>query len=749
MNIRHLLLVAGLFSAPQCLFAEDVPKPAPAPIDPFAAISTWAVCPPPPDRDYQLYDGGDPRQSPTDLWGNFAERSGDGTLTMIGDAEAIRGFQRLRADRIIYHELDKTVEAKGDVVYDEPLLNIRGTNGKFWFDEHRGELFSTHFNFYERHGRGDAEKAYIVRPGVTRFKKALYTTCPEDSNAWIMRATKVTLDENTGVGVARNARLSLKGMPVLYTPYISFPIDDRRKTGLLIPSFGSSDNSGFELKTPFYWNIAPNYDATITPRYLADRGTQVNTEFRFLQPVQEGHVRVEYLHKDDITDDKRSRVIVRNKMRFSPNLTADIDYDRVSDKDYLTDLGDSLSLASVTHLRRTAQAEYTTNWWQLGLQVDDYQTVDKTIAQQNRPYQRLPRITFNAASPIRPGGIDTQITSEAVRFDASQRVTADRIDLWPSASWPIRGAAFDSTPKVGLRYTGYKLDDQPVGESKHPSRSTPFFSLDNTVYFERDLSLAGNKYTQTLEPRLFYLYVKGENQDDIPLFDASAPTFNYRELFEENRFNGADRMGDANQAALALTTRFIDPDTGAEKLHASIGQLYYFANRNVTLNNTAPETDSESNIAAEVELALSRSWSGKADLIWDPHADGTERANARIQYRPGYRKIANLSYRYLKGEQNQIDASILWPLSPAWHVVGRWYYDIGDSQKLETLAGIEYDSCCWGVRFVTREYIDSDSKTNNRVYMAQIVLKGLATFGSKIESVLEDGILGYTERPIN
>ena len=668
---------------------------------------------------------------------------------MIGDAEAIRGFQRLRADRIIYHEHDKTVEAKGGVVYDEPLLNIRGTNGKFWFDEHRGELFATQYNFYERHGRGDARKAYVVRPGVTRFKKALYTTCPEDSNAWVMRATKVELDQNTGVGVARNARLSLKGVPVLYTPYISFPIDDRRKTGFLIPSFGSSDNSGFELKTPFYWNIAPNYDATITPRYLQDRGTQVNTEFRFLQPFQEGLARVEYLHEDDITDDKRSRIILRNDMRFSPNLTANIDYDRVSDKDYLEDLGDSLSLASVTHLRRTAQAEYTTSWWQLGLQVDDYQTVDKTIAQENRPYQRLPRITFNAASPIRPGGIETQMTSEAVRFDASQRVTADRVDLWPSASWPIRGSAFDLTPKVGLRYTGYKLDNQPVGDSKHPSRSTPFFSLDNTVYFERDLSLVGNQYTQTLEPRLFYLYVKGENQDDIPLFDASTPTFTYRELFEENRFNGADRMGDANQAALALTTRFIDPNTGAEKLHASIGQLYYFANRNVTLNNTAPETDSESNIAAEVELALSRSWTGKADLIWDPHADGTERANARIQYRPGYRKIANLSYRYLKGEQNQIDASILWPLSPAWHVVGRWYYDIGDSQKLETLAGIEYDSCCWGVRFVTREYVDSDSKTNNRVYMAQIVLKGLATFGSKIESVLEDGILGYSERPID
>jgi LPS-assembly protein len=471
VNIRHLLLVTGLLSASQCLQADDAP--APAPIDPYAPISVWAVCPPPPDRDYDLHNAGDPRISPTDLWGNFAERSGDGTLTMIGDAEAIRGFKRLRADRIIYKEQEKSVEAQGNVVYDEPLLNIRGSNGKFWFDEHQGELFTTNFYFYDRHGRGDADKAYIVRPGVTRFKKALYTTCPEDSNAWILRATKVTLDDNTGIGTARNARLSLKGVPVLYTPYISFPIDDRRKTGFLLPSFGTSDNSGFELKTPFYWNIAPNYDATFTPRYLGDRGVQANTEFRFLRPEQQGLVRAEYLHNDDLTDESRNRVIIRNDLRLSPNLTAKIDYDRVSDKDYLNDLGDSLSLASVTHLRRTAEAQYTTSWWQLGLQIDDYQTLDKTIADENRPYQRLPRITFRASSPIRPGGIETAITSEAVRFDASQRVTADRIDLWPSASWPIRGAAFDSTPKAGIRYTGYKLDRQAVGDRVHQPNQFP------------------------------------------------------------------------------------------------------------------------------------------------------------------------------------------------------------------------------------------------------------------------------------
>jgi LPS-assembly protein len=716
-------------------------------VNPFAPISPWAVCPPPPDRDYHLRFSGDPAQAPTYLQGNLAERTGDGKLKLFGDAEVQRGAQRLRAARIIYDEADATVEADGEVVYDEPQLHITGTDGKFWLHEDHGELFDTHFLFYERHGRGDARKAYVLEPGIARFKKVMYTTCAQGSNTWSLRATKVMLNQNTGMGTAHNARLHIKDVPVFYTPYISFPIDDRRKTGFLIPSFGSSNNSGFELKTPFYWNIAPNYDATITPRYLSDRGTQLNTEFRFLQPKQQGLMRVEYLHHDNITEQNRTRVVVRDDMRFSSNLTANINYDHVSDSDYLGDLGDSLSLASISYLRRTAQVAYTTNWWQLGAQVDDYQTVDPTITRQEQPYQRLPRVLFDAISPVTPAGFESHVSAEAVHFDAKERVTAERIDLWPSVSWPYRGTAFDTTPKLGVRYTAYKLDNQAPGDPAEPTRSTPFFSLDNTLYLERDFSILGYQYTQTLEPRLFYLYVQGENQQELPLFDTGQPTFTYRELFEENRFNGADRMGDANQTALAVTTRLIDPDTGAEKLRASVGQLYYFANRNVTLNNTAPETNRQSNIVGELEIALSRSWTGNADLNWDPHDDSTERANARIQYHPGFRKIANLSYRYLRGEQNQVDASILWPLSPSWHVIGRWYYDIGETKQLETLAGIEYDSCCWGLRFVTRDYVDSTSNKDNRVFMAQIVLKGLATFGSKIESVLEDGILGYSERP--
>lgn len=717
-------------------------------IDPHAPISAWAVCPPPPVRDFDLQFEGDPGQAPTYLVGNLAERNSDGMLTLVGDAQAQRGAQQLQAEQIIYDERNGTVEAAGGVRFDDPNMSIVGSHGKMWLNEDRGEFFKTRFRIYDRHARGKAKKTFLLEPGVTKYKRATYTTCAEGANNWRLSGNTVTLDNNTGKGVARNAQLRIKGVPILYTPYISFPIDDRRKTGFLIPSFGTSDNSGFELRTPIYLNLAPNYDATITPRYLENRGTQLITDFRYLRPQHEGNIGVEYLPNDDITKDNRSRVTIRDEGRFGRHLATNIAYDRVSDKDYLNDLGDSLSLASITHLQRSAQAQYTTRWWQLGVQVDDYQTVDKNIAQSDRPYQRLPRTTFGLVSPIRPLGIETQLYSEFVRFDADEKVTADRVDLWPDISLPIRRSAFETTPRLGLRYTAYKLDNQAPGDPENPTRTTPFFSMDNILYFERDLAIGSAKYTQTLEPRLFYLWVKGQNQEDIPLFDSSEPTFSYRELFEVNRFNGADRMGDANQAALAVTTRFIDPNTGAEKFNASIGQLFYFANRNVTLNNTDPEDDNESDVVGNMELALSRSWSGKADMIWNTRDNVTDRANARIQFTPGFRKIANLSYRYIKGEQNQVDASILWPLTPSWHVLGRFYYDIDEKQKLETLAGFEYDSCCWGVRFVTRDYID-DTNEENRIFLAQIVLKGLGSFGSNIESLLEDGILGWTERPID
>ena len=756
MKTRHLLLITALGVVPARLPAGAVcgaPQTGcgdtrgSAVTDPYRPTSAWAVCPPQPQQDFHPTFRGDPEQAPTTLMGQLATRDGEGTLTLTGDVEIVRADTRLKAERVVYQEHSEEVQAEGRVRIDQPDMTMTADHGSFWLNENRGIFHDTRFRFYSRHARGSAEVSRVLEPGITRYEKASYTTCADDSNAWLLRASKVTLHEDEGVGVARHARLNIKGVPLLYTPYLSFPIDDRRKTGFLVPGFGSSNRSGMEVSLPFYLNLAPNYDATLTPRYLEDRGAQLNTEFRYKRRNQIGIVNYEVLPEDDITGDRRERFTFRDTSRFGEHLSTRIDYDRVSDKDYLTDLGDSLSLASKTHLRRSARADWRTRWWQTGIQVDDYQTIDPTIAPADRPYERLPAIDLSADSPWRPLGLESSLSATFVAFDQEARVTADRIDVQPDIRWPLRRNAFELTPRVGVRHTAWRLHDQDPGIDREQQRTTPLASLDGTLFLERELRAGGRSYTHTLEPRIWYLYVKGEEQNDIPLFDTTEPTFTYRELFAENRFRGADRMGDANQIALAVTTRMLDADNGRQLFRASVGELFFLANRNVTLNNTAPLSRSRSDIAGELELALGRAWTGKADLVWDPYDEQTGRGNLRLQYHPGYRKIANLSYRFRRQSQSQVDASLLWPLTPAWQVLGRWYYDLNASEELETMVGVEYDSCCWGIRLIAREYVRPNRDEVNRSIMFQFVFKGLARVGNDIESVLEDGILGYTERP--
>ena len=381
------------------------------------------------------------------------------------------------------------------------------------------------------------------------------------------------------------------------------------------------------------------------------------------------------------------------------------------------------------------------------MRFDDYQILDRNLAPDSRPYQRLPQISFHATPPISPYGTQIDLDAELVNFRQDSRVTGKRADFWPRISLPVRRPAYEITPSLSYRLTSYDLNNQATGIPSTITRALPVVSLDNRLFLERGFSLGQSGFTQTLEPRVFYLYAAGRDQTEIPLFDTSEPTFSYRELFTENRFTGADRMGDANQIALSLTSRLIDNRTGVERLRAAIGQLLYFQNRTVMLDNSTPYTSKSSDIVGELDLALSNSWTARSDLIINPRDLATERANARLQYHPSFRKLANIAYRYRRGEQNQIDTSILWPIGGNWHFVGRWYYDISDSKALEKLAGIEYESCCWSAQLVVRNFIDNEEKDNNTAILFQFVLKGLTRIGSNIESVLEDGILGYTSSP--
>lgn len=714
---------------------------------PVGVPSAWDVCPPPPKRHIRPATADNKDEEPMQIGGFKAMRDAGGHFSITGNGVLERGNERIQADQIDYYKADEIVEINGRLIYDNPTERILGKRGKFWINEDRGEIENIYYKLYDRHILGKADRAYLDEPGITRYDDATYSTCPDGSKVWRVKAEKIILDQNKGIGTARDARLEIQGVPLLYTPFMSFAIDDRRKTGFLVPSFGQSDNGGFDLRVPYYFNIAPNYDATLTPRYLSRRGAQVTTEFRHLGRRSSSYFSYEYLHKDDLTDQSRNRLLLRNTAHFGDRLTTDINYDRVSDKEYLEDLGDSLSLASVTFLERSAQARYNANWWDLGISFDDYQILDRNLAPSSRPYQRLPRITLTAIPPVNPFGAVFRLNSELVNFRQDTRVTGKRADIWPRISLPFRRPAYEITPSLSYRFTSYDLNNQSAGTPSSITRAIPIASLDSLLFLERDFRLGNTELTQTLEPRLFYLYAAGRDQTDIPLFDTSEPTFTYRELFVENRFSGADRMGDANQVALSLTSRLLDNRSGIERLRMSVGQLFYFQNRTVTLDNGPPDNTSSSDIAGELDLALSNSWTARSDLIIDPRDFATQRANVRLQYHPSFRKLANIAYRYRRGEQNQIDTSILWPLRRNWHFVGRWYYDISDTKTLEKLAGIEYESCCWSAQLVVRNFVDNVEKDNNTAILFQFVLKGLTRVGSNIESVLEDGILGYTSSP--
>lgn len=730
-------------AAPVVATPGTIPDNAPVP----ASINTaadnynlWALC-----GARNIPDLPDADLVGTELSADNAESQQGQAYVLTGNAVIDRAGRRVRADQIRYNDLSGEVKADGNVHLDEAGLSVTGSSATLQLNSDQGEIHDVHYEVYTQHARGQAE--LVRQKSKTRkvFEKGTYTTCDENREAWRLNAREVTLKEDEGVGVARHAWLEIGDVPVFYTPYINFPIDDRRKSGLLVPSWGSSQNSGTEISAPFYWNIAPNYDATITPRLLSKRGLQMQTEFRYLQPNYSGELGVEYLPADsNYNDQDRSLVRIDHSGRPLARMTTEVHATNVSDDQYFEDLGTSLAVSSTTHLERLAAANYYGNGWNLTGRVQDFQTIDSTILPANRPYKRLPQVLFNANPRTRPYGLELNFTSEAVQFDHDDLVTGSRLDLKPMLSLPLGGGAWYATPAAGVRYTQYNLDNQTTGLPDSPSRTTPIASLNSGLFFDRNTSLFGNGMLQTLEPRAFYLYVPEKDQSDLPVFDTSLRDFGFSQMFEDNRFGGVDRMGDANQLTLAATTRFLDPASGTQFASFSLGEIFYFRDRNVTLPGVAAEDQSTSDLVAELDLRLSQSWKVTAGVLWDPHESKTDRSNVRLQYRPNDRHLWNIAYRYQSGELEQVDTSALWYFNPRWHGVMRWNYSLADSELVETLAGIEYESCCWIARVLGRSYLSGTQGEHNDAILFQLELKGLTSIGDPIESLLENGILGYT-----
>lgn len=666
-----------------------------------------------------------------------------------GNVVLVQGGLRMQADRVIVDRASGNVDADGNIVIIRPDVRIAGQSANYQLATGEGQIDQASYRVPAIHARGDAEHAEFLSDGKSRYQNISYSTCQPGSDDWVLNASELELDRAEGFGTAHHATLRFMGTPILYAPVFTFPIDDRRRSGVLIPTVGQSSNTGFDLSVPYYFNLAENYDLTVTPRLMTKRGLMLGGEFRFLTESTQGTLAADYLPNDreyGSKDDDRGSVSLRTHTNFTDRLKGDVNFNYVSDEDYFRDLGGSLAVTSTAHVQRAATVRYLGDTWDFLGRVQKYQTIDEDIADEDKPYSRLPQLLFDMETPDGLAGTKYHLNAEYVNFDRKDSVHGHRIDLFPAISLPLRETWGYIEPKIGVRYVGYDLTDQVAGLDDSPSHATGMFSFDSGLYFDRSTEFFGKGATQTLEPRLYYLYVPYTDQDDQPIFDTNHLDFRFDNLFRDNRFNGPDRFGDANQVTLALTSRFLSDQTGTELLRASIGQTLYFENREVNLPGEADVDDSTSALVGEIAARLGGGWHTRAGLQWDSQngsGGNIDQALAQISYRDSRRRIFNAAYRLRDEVTEQTDLAFIWPINEQFSLIGRHNYSLQENRLLEALVGVEYGQCCWRLRGLIRQYTDSSGDDHNLAFMLQLELNGLGRLGNDIDSTLEDGIYGY------
>jgi LPS-assembly protein len=700
-----------------------------------------------------------------------------GHSRLKGHVQITKDEQQVTADQVDYYETSDSADLAGDVNYWDPVVYLRGDTSHMEFGDGTGTMQNATYQLVEHRGHGTAEEVFMDVGTRTRGRRVTYTTCDPElegfdlrSNAWRISATSIDLNHDTDYGSARNVVLRIKDIPVMYLPYISFPLTDKRKSGFLAPGLGSTNNHGFEILTPYYWNIAPHMDATLTPRWLTDSGMMAMGEFRYLLEKGHGIVNAEYLPGDDKYDGRdRSLIGFTHEQDFGRNRRGRmfLTYNRVSDDQYLEDFGSQLRVTATRFLERRADLSWRGGWWRASARVQDFQITDDSVDPTSEPYQKMPQVRL-AINPLRGrNNLNLALQTDVAYFNRDNDLFVDdvngaRVDLYPAVSWPLENRSAFLTPKLGVHLTQYDLADTgPYAGS--PSRILPVASLDGGVYLEREFGFAGGDYAQTLEPRLYYLYIPDDEQDDLPVFDTSIFNRSYAALFRENRFTSLDRIGDANQVTLGVTSRVVNRDDGAELGYVRIGQQYYLSDQDVIRQRLLPgggivadgrtTTDFLGPMIGEFGMRVHADWQLKGELQWEPNDNITEKMVLRAQYLPGDGRVLNLAYRVRRAPSGELrrtitdieqtDVSLRWPLAPQLSVVGRWNFAVPESRTLELFGGIEYESCCFGIRAVARRFLNNlDGDFSTGVFL-QIELKGLGGIGRNAVDFLTQRIPGY------
>jgi LPS-assembly protein len=616
----------------------------------------------------------------------------------------------------------------GEVDYRDQQVWFIGKEGSYSFREESGWFSWIDYGLTGSVANGSAERAELLGGHTSILHRLDYTTCPSDKPDWQLFARELELEHEEGMGTARGARLTFKGVPILYAPYFTFPIDDRRKSGFLYPSLGHSSDTGVEVGVPWYWNIAPNQDATIEPRYFSDRGFMLSGEYRFLTRRTGGSFELDYMPDDREAERERYRYLFRHHAAPLRRWRTSLVIDRVSDNRYYQDFGTSLGQTSRQFLRSSAELRGVGRYWDLVLTADDFQVIDESVPPSNEPYRRVPRLTYWLDRPLTPNGLAVALDSELVYFDRDVGATGARLDLLPKMYWEMREHWGFLKPTVGYRYTAYDLDLAGEPGSDTPSTGTAIASLDTGLVFDRR---SANGDLQTLEPRLFYLYVPHQEQGDQPLFDTGEFTFGFSQLFNTNRFAGGDRQGDANQLSAAVTTRRFDGPSGQVLWSLSLGQIFYFKDREVQLDDSPAINDDLSPFLAEFRWRPFSRISATAGAQWNWQNDQLDLGMFGLQYRGENGRRVAFEYRYRRQRVDQFDFRVFWPISSSWRVLSRVNYSFSDSDMLEFQGGVEYESCCWAIRTVLRRYLrNRDGDYRNAIYI-EFNLKGLASIGTR------------------
>ncbi len=711
----------------------------------------------------------------------------DVTAQLVGNVSVAQGNRLIRAPLADLDQVQRVGHFPQGVRMDQPGLIMQGEQAVVHLDSQEADLQGVQFVITDAGLRGEARQMQQSSGGDLALAHNSFTRCEPDNNGWRLNTRNLLIEQDEVFGTAKHAVLRLKRVPVFYTPYLKFPVSDERVSGFLFPTLGYSDEDGAEVSLPYYFNLAPNYDATFVPRYFSKRGASGELEVRHMSSWQTTAVGGALLPDDDLYNGTLSRKdfdefvddmgnpvdlgvfepadrwlgALDHRGRFGRFRTF-ADINMVSDPDYFRDLGSDLNVSSQIELERRAEIQYVHSGLSVRLWGQRFQRLDQVGVDD---YERLPELELLYSTDLGPLELGVSATwadfdRDTTGLNGLNAVTGERTHIEPRVSLPMSWPFGFLNLTGGYRYTRYDLeqDSNAAGfqlVDDKPDRNIGLASVDGGLIFERDINWFDQALVQTLEPRVYYLWQEFDDQAELPRFDASVLTFGYQQLFRNNRFSGLDRIGDANQASVGVTTRFLAEETGREYFRFSVGEIFYFENRKVTLagGQTAFDRRSQSAVAAEISASIAQHWRLTGTTLWDPYDNEVDEGGAALQYRRDNRHIFNLGFRNRRDQDiEQTDVSLYWPISRQFSIIGRWNYDLVSGRTIEGFGGIEYNDCCLQIRLLARRFLDSPAGTvitdfdeadgDDGIFL-QVVFKGLAGFGTKIEGVLENGISGY------